>query len=69
MEQVTADDGITYELELGKGKTGYKNVVELRPGQFHAKFVPDKSGDQDTSWPRARRASLPRRRRFDWPST
>ena len=48
MEQVTDGDGITYELELGKGKTGYKNVVELRAGQFHAKFVPEKGGEQVT---------------------
>ena len=48
MEQVTVD-GIIYELELSEvAKTGYKNVVELRSGQFHAKFVPEKGGEQVT---------------------
>jgi len=38
MEQAVGPGGVTYELERSSGsKTGYKNVVELRPGQFHAK--------------------------------
>ena len=42
MEPFTAQDGTVYELETsGKSATGYKNVVEPREGQFHAKPTVD----------------------------
>ena len=47
MEPFTAQDGTVYELETSrKSANGYKNVVELRPGQFHAK--PTVGGKQVT---------------------
>ena len=38
VERLAGPDGAMYDLaQSSSSKTGYKNVVELRPGQFHAK--------------------------------
>ena len=46
MEEVAGPDGKTYKLERCDNKSTYKHVVELRPGQFHAKITIEKCGGQ-----------------------
>ena len=43
------EDGVVYELELSRrSTTGYKNVIKVRGGEFHAKPTPVKGGGQVT---------------------